>query len=48
MKLKKTKHFKILGNSYVVEVYEDYSIQIKLIHNGISDYILNGSDLPLR
>jgi len=47
MKLKNTKTFKLFGNLYVIEVYEDYSIEIKLIENGIVDYILHGSDLPI-
>ena len=48
MKLKNTKNFKMFGNLYAIEVYEDYSIKIKLIVDGIVDYILNGSDLPVE
>jgi len=47
-KLKKVKFFHVLGNKYAIEVSKDYSIKIKLIVNGMVDYILNGSDLPIK
>ena len=44
MKLKSVSYAKLNGYIYAIETYEDYSVKVVKIENGITNYILTGTN----